>query len=408
MAKTKEINQHDKFSYSVIYKGSNIQFELNLKHNDQALSIIVIKKNFNKSITFKETFSLDKLSKATYPYFSYNSIIEFKNEIIKIIQTNLFDIKEENDKITVSLQFYHFNEKLINREFHLPKFQEEYEKDFNVLFSKISGLVKHQENKIAQIQTKNNEIENRINVLDQKVEQIYAFLNDCKYANYNSIQPKEETNKQPNISKNPLSSKTSEPLSINANIIKSHAKNQIRKTLPASRTISNFNAFNDYAPITNWISRSRFIQLESLYLGSKYNFSSSSFHCNFDNAVPTVTIVTLDNGAIFGGFTCQIWKGENEDKADQEAFLFSINHNKKYPIRRSQIKTAIHCRQKYIVAFGNLNCFDFAIVDQGNKYECISEFPNCYGNNEQKYSLTLGRKKFGIKEIEIFQIHYSN
>ena len=61
-----------------------------------------------------------------------------------------------------------------------------------------------------------------------------------------------------------------------------------------------------------------------LYAGSRDGFSNQAFHENCDGLSPTLTLVLLHNGKLFGGFTTVPWSSINGPHPDQQAFLFSL------------------------------------------------------------------------------------
>jgi hypothetical protein len=62
-----------------------------------------------------------------------------------------------------------------------------------------------------------------------------------------------------------------------------------------------------------------------LYAGSRDGFSNQAFHENCDGFSPTLTLVLLHNGRLFGGFTAVPWSSISGPHPDPQAFLFSLS-----------------------------------------------------------------------------------
>ena len=59
-------------------------------------------------------------------------------------------------------------------------------------------------------------------------------------------------------------------------------------------------------------------------VGSRDGFSNQAFHETCDGCSPTITIVLLHNGRIFGGYTSIPWSSIGGPHADEEAFIFTL------------------------------------------------------------------------------------
>lgn len=116
----------------------------------------------------------------------------------------------------------------------------------------------------------------------------------------------------------------------------------------------------------------------------------------------TIVIVETEEGHKFGGYTEEEWSTEGtvEIKEDPNAFLFSIDHKKKYPV--SQKSTAIEINPDNLVKFNR----DLIISEHClSNHKSSSSFPKGYSTLDTNANeLTSGETMFKVKEIEIFEI----
>ena len=78
----------------------------------------------------------------------------------------------------------------------------------------------------------------------------------------------------------------------------------------------------------------------------KYGDGARAFHQYCDNKGPTLVVVYLRNGNIIGGFTSQSWDGFVVNKGDKEAFLFSVELGRVFPIDQ-EFDIGIRCSNLY-------------------------------------------------------------
>ena len=84
----------------------------------------------------------------------------------------------------------------------------------------------------------------------------------------------------------------------------------------------------------------------------KHGNKAYTFHEYCDNKGPTLVVVYLSNGNIIGGFTTQSWDGDGIWKEDKEAFLFSVELGRVFPIDKD-FEEGIYCRGDIGPAFGS-------------------------------------------------------
>lgn len=175
----------------------------------------------------------------------------------------------------------------------------------------------------------------------------------------------------------------------------------------------NLCEFSDSSP-TRW---------NLLYRASSDGFRASNFHSKCDYQTKTLTVIKTRNGNIFGGYTAAAWDRVSSNKADKNAFIFSLvnklNRPVKMKIARDKEEHAIYCSSQCGPAFGyassDTNVCDIFIVDRsnnsaynfsnlGNTYEFDEEGgPRLATGSKEAQSFLAGAPRFTVDEIEVFQ-----
>ena len=128
---------------------------------------------------------------------------------------------------------------------------------------------------------------------------------------------------------------------------------------------------------------------------------AEAFHEKCDFAKSTLVLVKSTNGKRFGGYTSCTWKGNNIEKKDDNAFVFSLDKMRIYDIKSGE--DAIGCYPKFGPVF--LGCqiriYDQFFTKGGTTFEKGMNY-----NTEEDYELTGGLKKFNIKDIEVYSVEF--
>ena len=93
-----------------------------------------------------------------------------------------------------------------------------------------------------------------------------------------------------------------------------------------------------------------------LYDAKVHGYSAATFHQKCDQVNGTVTLVTLKNGATFGGYNPDNWSGGGIWKNAPTAFLYSLTDGKgsapqKFALKQGQEGNAIYCSPNYGPSF---------------------------------------------------------
>jgi hypothetical protein len=114
------------------------------------------------------------------------------------------------------------------------------------------------------------------------------------------------------------------------------------------------------------------LTLTLLFSGSTHGWERSKFHQLCDEKGPTITVMKSKAGRVFGGFAMQSWESKIKWKADEKAFIYSID--------RQQIYRVIHA-QKALYCHSNLGpCFGGWALGLGGYPLNIKDGGRCYTN----------------------------
>ena len=140
-----------------------------------------------------------------------------------------------------------------------------------------------------------------------------------------------------------------------------------------------------------------------IYKATENSDKAQAFHERCDQAKNTLVLIETSENRRFGGFTTCDWSGNQIEKNDENAFVFSLDKMKIYDIVPGQ--PAIACYPNYGPIF--LNCQikinDDAFTNGGSTF--------CKGQNyqtEEDFELNGGNRDFQIKEIEVYEIELGN
>jgi hypothetical protein len=159
----------------------------------------------------------------------------------------------------------------------------------------------------------------------------------------------------------------------------------------------------------------RYIKLILMYRATKDGDLSKDFHSQCDFIGPNLTLVKTKRGYIFGGFTVKNWKHLYKDikkddpesgteYKDEKAFCFSINKKKIYENGFIN-ENVIFCNNNYGVCFKN-NCFIIFDKCFKNGGKCGRKEESKFVGMDKDYEFNGGEEKFGVEEIEVFQIGF--
>jgi len=139
-----------------------------------------------------------------------------------------------------------------------------------------------------------------------------------------------------------------------------------------------------------------------IYKATRDGDKSEIFHTMCDSYQNTVVLIKTSKGRIFGGFTHEKWEGEDINKIDNRAFLFSVDRQKVYTVQKNE--EAIGC---YKINGPDFCGWQIVVHDNflSNK-QCYTGEKGVNFNTDEDYELNGGEKYFGIDELEVFQVKW--
>ena len=348
------------------------------------------KNNNNNEIYYEGKYTLEQLIINNKFFNVFDSVDEVINEIINLFDDNLeenINIYFENNnfyKLLLKLKFPILikNNKVIILELFCKGIND---KNINSFFYKEILLLQKSDNllckEIEELKKQNEIINNRLFKLENLIQKENLINNN--------------NNKIENFFNN-----------IDKEIIN---KNNINSFLLYKKEDIDF--LNNRLLQDKDIPIGKNVKYKLLYRCSKDGQNSKDFHKLCDNYPQTLTVIKTVKGKIFGGYTEQTWKDENNNKEksgtlkkDNKAFLFSLNKKKIYNIYYDQ--NAIWCNESNGPCFYGKGNFTIYTMDKLiNGIMTTNKAKECtFSGMEKDYELTDGEEIINALEIEVFQI----
>jgi hypothetical protein len=125
---------------------------------------------------------------------------------------------------------------------------------------------------------------------------------------------------------------------------------------------------------------------------------ASTFHEKCDKIRNTLILIKASGNKRFGGFTTETWDGNDINKKDEKSFIFSIDKMKIYDIIPGQ--NAINCNPDLGPVFlSQIKLLDKFFTQGGTTSTKGKNYKNL-----EDFEITDGAEKFGVKEVEVYQI----
>ena len=399
-----------------------------------------------------------------------NILFELK-EISKNYDNNNYN-NENNNELNTYNNYNQINnnnyEQIINMKNEFEIFKEKYINDFQYLINEISALknenqlvknllmniqneinfLKNNNNPNSNIENQNiNHINNNINQDINNNSNDYYYntdINDQYYNNnnYNKKYNNKLIKKSSFNSKSILKSKTqnykqnnnnlkfSKTFSQNLNNTSKLSFNKQKSYLSSfSLRSTNNNSFLKYFPNTTIIKNkdekiilsllnsiiSNCSSFELLFKASKDGENIKIFHNKIDGKGPILFFIKTDYKNIrIGGFSSIPWSSDGKMKSDSNAFIFSIDKNKKFVLKNSKDNFAVIHAGYYSLCFGDddLHIGEKCLSDEKCNYcgHCKTFVP-LNNNNEEKYPKNLlgekGKKYFKVIDYEVYKVNFN-
>ena len=327
----------------------NINYNLSLSYNDKLIFFEIEKEGEFPKKEYNLILDLDQLYKINKYFVQFENLGDIQTSFEALIEMKKITIlKDENDK---GMKINIINP-LNKKEFYIDIPLRE-----KSLKNEIESIIPY----IISLNDKINKMEKRMNILENKVNELYIIKEE-----YSKL-------KKENIEKNNM-------LFEKSSIIKKDDENAI---------ISWF----DKKPL-------KF----NLLLDSKIDGdSTSTFLIKCANKCPTIHFFKTTNGARFGGFTTQFWPKSGHYMKDEKSFVFSLDKKEKYKVIAIDYSLYVSSKNDFF-QFGG-SCFRI--------YNNCTSFNTNYINDDKtyydipkNYGLTGGDKNFTISSYEVYQIEF--
>ena len=273
------------------------KFELILENeNNNSLNLYAYSIDSIFSQQYEKTsFTLDDMKLNKY-FESFDNIKEIYNELSNKLKDSI--IFEKTNELIISIPL---NSNIIKE----------------ILF-KLNEEIKTNEESISDLYKINKTLFKKINLLESKIENINKELNECK-----------NKNKQLELKNNEIMD--------NLNILKYYKIGKENKylfqTLLYDEELKKSAIINEneIKMINNWINPNLYINYELLYKATIDGDTISKFHEKCDNKGNTICFIKLKNNFRIGGYTSKSWNYKiNNFINDDNTFIFDLNNKKKY------------------------------------------------------------------------------
>jgi len=341
------------------------KFELILENeNNNSLNLYAYSIDSIFSQQYEKTsFTLDDMKLNKY-FESFDNIKEIYNEL--------------SNKLKDSIIFENTNELIISIPLNSNIIKE-------ILF-KLNEEIKTNEESISDLYKINKTLFKKINLLESKIENINKELNECK-----------NKNKQLELKNNEIMD--------NLNILKYYKIGKENKylfqTLLYDEELKKSAIINEneIKMINNWINPNLYINYELLYKATIDGDTISKFHEKCDNKGNTICFIKLQDNFRLGGYTSKSWNYKiNAFINDDNTFIFDLNIKKKYLPKNKKciysskngfsfgnfnigVKENNFLNKKLITSFDNNYYDDLEGFKKKNKFKIILIGDSCVGKS---------------------------
>ena len=365
---------------------SDKEYKLIIKiDNDNRIEFDILNKENNLDENYSTKISLTEFKALNSFFKMFDSIMDCAETLSNIIRDSNPRLLIESNKASLFISLFLPGQKPKEIEISLDKKSLE----INSLFQEINAL-----------KSRVNDLEMKINQKDLIIERIQInydnlkrdydlFVQQCQtdIINLKSMIPKIPNNINNN---NPNLRTVQQQMESNNNEMSTIINNQLELNFLS-------NKFRLLYP-------GKSVIYNLLYRKSRDSDKASIFHSKCDKIRGTITIIKTSNGLKLGGYTNETWEGNNINKSDNTAFIFSLNNNKIYNIKNNV--NAIFCSPNYGPFFdGNTNP-TLVIYDNSNTNggECCKAIESNYIGYSSDYEINNEHKKFKIADLEVFKV----
>ena len=375
---------------------------LKLSNSEEEYKLIIVVENNENKILFdiynmknptKECYNLkmskDELTHLNNYFRIFDNIIDCAYNISNILKDSTPKLTKESDKLALSFTIFMPGQDKRDIKLYLDK------KSFD-----INNIIQGLNEEINKLKTKVSDLEISLNKKDKMYEALKCNFDelkkdyDMKFEQFNV----QLTNMKSLLPKNNDSDKN-----INPNL-KTFSQQCKENNDEVSTIINNNLELNILSNKIRLLYPGKNVIYNLLYRKSRDSDNVSIFHSKCDKIRGTLLIIQTSKGYKIGGYTNESWEGNNISKKDNTAFIFNLNYNKIYDIKKDA--EAIYCSPNFGPIFSGVNAPSLLINDNYNIKGGESTTAKNYNYNgfTDDYELSGGEKIFKIKELEVWKV----
>ena len=341
----------------------NEEIEINLEVNNNKIDV-TIKQRQN---LLNVNFNLENLIEKDKYFKKFDNIDQAYDEIMTMFKEDKFKLENIENNLMLNLILeYNNNKNFLS--FPLEKKIMKTEDLINSLYNITYQCLKENNKLKTDVQFLSKKIESldtKVNLIENKIGIITKYIN-----NKNELKVKKLLRKKVNSFED---------------IIK------VSNILDSVEQMSNLKI---------WLSSyfKNELKFKLIYDAERDGDYASVFHSICDFRKNTLTIISTSDDKIIGGFLSKSFGGNLEEISDENAFLFNLNYNEKYPSLKAGGN--YFDREKKGPIFGNYSIFiNNHFLTRKDNYYCSFTKRYDFGNrnnNQNHY--------FRVINLELYQI----
>ena len=351
--------------------------------NDLYFKYLKLEENFN-ALNEKNKLLIDENLKMK------DDNLKFKSDILKLkSDMNLLQIQNSRYENHINLLLSGIDKITTFIDESSIKADEYNNQNSNSAIKKSASLIKS--NSVSQNLNFHNNLNNMYQSIDnyslKQNQSLSQFNSNAKNVNQDTDQDNENNQEQQNMN------------SLN--------EEQLYRTEEDRVIFRNgilYGIKKKYSEIEKVVAKIQSILLKGakftiVYKATELGDKAAIFHQKCDNLGISLVLIETVKGVRFGGFTTKSWKGNCEQKIDDDAFVFSVDKNKIYEVINNEM--AIGCYPKFGPVF--FGC-QIRVYDNFFSKNCTTCRKKLNFKTTEDYELNNGEQFFVVKDIEVYSI----
>jgi len=321
---------------------------------------------------------------------------------------------EENNKIKEDNMSFKQDILKLKSDMNLLQIQNtRYENHINLLLSgidKITTFIDESSIKADEINNNQNAIRKSVSLTkSNSVSQNLNFHNNLTnmYQSFDNNQLKQNQSLSQFNTNTKLSSEQNKNDNEPDQNLSSFSEDQLYRTEEDRVIFRNgilYGIIKKYSEIEKVVGKIQSIlqkgaRFKIVYKATELGDRAVTFHQQCDNVDISLILIETVKGVRFGGFTTKNWKGNCEQKVDNDAFVFSVDKNKIYEVIKNEM--AIGCYPKFGPVFFGCQIRVYDNFFNKNSTTCHKKLN--FKTNED-YELNNGEQFFTVKDIEVYSV----